>query len=118
MRAVLAATMLCALATAPARAEMASWYGIESGPRTASGERFVPSALTAAHRTLPFGTHVRVCRGNSCVVVRINDRGPARWTHRDIDLSQGAARAIGLRGVGQVTMQVLWWLNCEARPCL
>ena len=122
MRAILA-TLLFGLFVAAAHAETASYYGFESGRRTASGERFDPNAMTAAHRTLPFGTLVRVCysgrasgpeRGASvtrCVTVRINDRGPfvrkgGRFS-RDIDLSQGAARRIGLPGVGAVTMDVL-----------
>ena len=64
---------------APAQAEIASYYGSElAGRRTASGERFNPSAMTAAHRTLRFGTRVRVTnsRNGRSVVVRINDRGP------------------------------------------
>jgi rare lipoprotein A len=60
------------------------------------------SAMTAAHRTWPFGTRVRVCH-NGCVIVRINDRGP--WVRgRHIDLSPAAARAIGLYQTGHVTM--------------
>src|ERR1043165_7436054 len=55
---------------------MASHYGTESGSRTASGQRMNPSAMTAAHRTLPFGTQVRVTDGGQSVVVTINDRGP------------------------------------------
>jgi rare lipoprotein A len=74
----------------------------------ASGEIFNMHSMTAAHRTLPFGTKVRVCNTSNkrCVNVRINDRGP--FVHgRDIDLSRAAAEAIGLRsaGVGQVTIQ-------------
>jgi rare lipoprotein A len=86
-----------------AKAEVASYY--YEGKRTANGERFNPEGMTAAHRTLPFGTMVRVCR-DSCVIVRINDRGPF-IRGRDIDLSRGAARAIGLIGVGvgKVSMQ-------------
>jgi len=105
MRAVLAALMLCACATA--HAEIASWY--DEGQLTASGERFNPEAITAAHRTLQFGTHVRVCRHGRCVVVRINDRGPAARTGRDIDLSRAAARSLGLinTGVGAVELKVL-----------
>ena len=58
--------------------------------------------MTAAHRTLPFGTHVVVCH-NGCVTVRINDRGP--WVRgRHIDLSPAAARAIGLHQTGRVTI--------------
>src|SRR6516164_6655852 len=75
------------------------------GSRTANGERVDCSAMTAAHRRLPFGTRVRV-RRSSCVTVRINDRGP--WVPgRDIDLSPAAARAIGLDGIGHVTISQL-----------
>jgi rare lipoprotein A len=85
---------------------IASYYGNESGSRTASGQRMNPSAMTAAHRTLPFGTRVRVTHGDRSVVVTINDRGP--FVHgRVLDLSTGAARAIGLGGVGKVTAEVL-----------
>jgi rare lipoprotein A len=87
---------------------LASYYG--QGEVTATGERFDPSAMTAAHRTLPFGTRVRVTRvdtGNS-VVVRINDRGPFK-PGRVIDLSEGAAENLGITGVGltQVRLEVL-----------
>ena len=110
---ILAALIFCAV-VAPARAEswsaahtaVASFYGYESGPRTASGERFDPNAMTAAHRTLPFGTLVRVTYQGRSVVVRINDRGPY-VRGRDIDLSQGAARRIGIPGVGPVTIEVI-----------
>jgi rare lipoprotein A len=90
-----------------AQAALASWYGAEfHGRRTASGERYDQHALTAAHRTLRFGTRVRVTHGGRSVVVRINDRGP--WTGaRTIDLSRAAAQQIGLRGVGSVTLEVL-----------
>lgn len=90
---------------------MASWYGPGFHGRTsASGESFNQYAMTAAHRTLPFGTQVRVTNLNNGrqVVVRINDRGP--YSHgRIIDLSAGAASAIGLRsaGVGPVQIEVL-----------
>jgi rare lipoprotein A len=88
----------------------ASWYGAESGNRTASGERFNPAAMTAAHRTLPFGTMVKVTNLNTgkAVVVRINDRGPFR-SRRIVDLSAGAAEIIGLKshGVGNVRMDIL-----------
>jgi rare lipoprotein A len=90
-----------------AHAEVASVYGGRDGlcgHRTANGERLNCSAMTAAHRTLPFGTRVRVCH-SGCVTVRINDRGP--WVHgRHIDLSPAAARAIGLSQTGRVTMAV------------
>lgn len=90
---------------------MASWYGPGfHGRRSASGESFNQYAMTAAHRTLPFGTQVRVTNMNNGrqVVVRINDRGP--YSHgRIIDLSAGAASAIGLQsaGVGPVKVEVL-----------
>jgi rare lipoprotein A len=87
---------------------VASYY--KSGKRTANGERFNPMGLTAAHRSLPFGTKVKVTQvktGRS-VVVRINDRGPF-VRGRIIDLSLGAAQAIGLNhsGVARVELVVL-----------
>jgi rare lipoprotein A len=87
---------------------MASFYGNESGSKTASGARFNQSAMTAAHRSLPFGTKLRVTHGGRSVVVTINDRGPF-IRGRVLDLSTGAARAIGLTsaGVGRVTAQVV-----------
>lgn len=90
---------------------IASWYGKEfSGRRTASGERFDPGALTAAHRSLPFGSKVRVThtRTGESVVVRINDRGP--FSHgRLIDLSQAAAAQLGIvrAGMGEVSLALL-----------
>jgi rare lipoprotein A (peptidoglycan hydrolase) len=87
----------------------ATWYGPGfHGDRTASGERFDSyGALTAAHRTLPFGTRLRVCRGDRCVVVRITDRGP--FGPAILDLSWLAASRIGLdrAGIGEVTATVL-----------
>jgi len=87
---------------------MASYYGNESGSRTASGQRFNQNAMTAAHRSLPFGTKVRVTHGGQSVIVTINDRGPF-VRGRVLDLSTGAARAIGLTGagVGRVTAEVV-----------
>lgn len=81
---------------------VASWYGAQfAGRRTASGERFDPQELTAAHRSLPFGSRVRVTHAGSgrSVVVRINDRGPFSG-QRVIDLSHAAARQIGIVGAG------------------
>jgi rare lipoprotein A len=87
----------------------ASWYGPGfHGRKTASGETFNTHELTAAHRTLPFGTKVRVMnkRTGKSVVVRINDRGP--YAHgRVIDLSKASAQAIGLSGVASVTLAQL-----------
>jgi rare lipoprotein A len=87
---------------------MASYYGNESGSRTASGQRFNQNAMTAAHRTLPFGTKLRITHGGRSVIVTINDRGPF-IRGRVLDLSTGAARAVGLTGagVGRVTAEVV-----------
>ncbi len=87
---------------------MASFYGNESGSKTASGQRFNQNAMTAAHRSLPFGTKLRVTHGGRSVVVTINDRGPF-IRGRVLDLSTGAARAIGLTsaGVGRVVAEVI-----------
>ncbi len=86
----------------------ASYY--KHGTRTASGEKFKPMGLTAAHRTLPFGTKVRVTnmKTGKSVVVRINDRGPF-IKGRVIDLSLGAAKVVGLNrlGVAKVKAVVL-----------
>ena len=89
----------------------ASWYGPGFfGNRTANGEVFRPGTLTAAHRTLPFGTRVRVTNLNNgrSTVVRINDRGPFTG-NRVIDLGHGAAHEIGLvsSGLAPVRLEVL-----------
>jgi rare lipoprotein A len=86
----------------------ASYYGNESGSRTASGQRFNQNAMTAAHRSLPFGTKLRVTHRGQSVIVTVNDRGPF-IRGRVLDLSKGAARAIGLTGagVGHVTAEVV-----------
>ena len=90
---------------------IASFYGYDgSGTKTASGERFNPERLTAAHRYLPFGTRVRVTnmRNGRSVVVRINDRGPF-IRGRVIDLSHRAARVIRMigRGIAPVRVEIL-----------
>ena len=102
------------IATAPVRYQVsgeASWYGPGfNGNYTANGEIYNQSALTAAHKTLPFGTRVRVTNlyNGRSVVVRINDRGPF-IPGRIIDLSQGAAQVIGVTssGVAPVRMDIL-----------
>jgi rare lipoprotein A len=83
----------------------ASYYSYSG--RTASGERADPEGLTAAHRSLPFGTRVRVTepRSGRSVVVRINDRGPF-VRGRIIDLSLGAARALGITSQGVALVQI------------
>ena len=90
---------------ASAQSGIASVYS--EGP-TATGERVVASGMTAAHRTLPFGTMVRVTNTSNgrSVVVRINDRGPF-VKGRIIDLTPGAAHAIGIAGLGAVTVDVV-----------
>jgi rare lipoprotein A len=90
---------------------IASVYGNgdgHAGSKTANGERMNPGALTAAHRTLPFGTRVSVVnqRNGKRVVVRISDRGPF-VRGRIIDLTPAGARAIGLSGLAPVTLTVL-----------
>ena len=96
----------------------ASFY--KHGVRTANGEAFDPKGLTAAHRTLPFGTLVRVVNVSTgkSVIVRINDRGP--FVHsRMIDLSLGAASAVGIvgSGVGKVSMEVVEDIQAANTPC-
>lgn len=90
---------------ASAQSGIASIY---SGGRTANGEHAIPSRLTAAHRTLPFGTMVRVTnhRSGRSVVVRINDRGPF-VRGRVIDVTPAAAHALGFSGLAPVTLAVL-----------
>jgi peptidoglycan lytic transglycosylase len=87
---------------------MASFY--RSGNLTASGEKFNPGGMTAAHRTLPFGTKVLVTNVETgkAVVVRINDRGPF-ISGRIIDLAYGAARTVGLHltGIAKVRVDIL-----------
>lgn len=95
-----------ALEEAEAEPVLASYYGWGDGTAynyTASGEIFDPWAYTAAHPYLPFGTYLLVCY-DRCITVRVTDRGPAAWTGRSLDLSVGAAWAIGLdaEGVGVV----------------
>ena len=104
----------CASAESAAPSVMtghASWYGDEFARRpTASGERYDPDKLTGAHRTLPLGSRVRVTnlQNGRSVLVTINDRGPYAG-RRAIDLSYGAARALGMiqRGVTRVRIEVV-----------
>lgn len=85
---------------------VASYYGYElAGSPTASGEAFDPTAFTAAHKTLPFGTRLLVTYGGNSVVVTVNDRGPY-VAGRELDLSQAAADAIGLTAAGSGTVDV------------
>ena len=83
----------------------ASWYALHS--RTASGEMMNPAAMTAAHKTLPLGSRVKVTnlRNGKAVVVRINDRGPY-IKGRLIDLSRGAAKKLGFINAGHTRVQI------------
>jgi rare lipoprotein A len=106
VRSLIAAFMvgLSFVGTALAESGVASVYAYVGG-KTASGERANPSALTAAHRTLSFGTRVQVVnrRNGKSVRVRINDRGPF-VRGRVIDLTPAAARALGFSGLAPVTI--------------
>ncbi|KKK90232.1 hypothetical protein LCGC14_2725140 [marine sediment metagenome] len=93
----------------------ASWYGPGYyGRKTASGEVFTGREMTAAHRDLPFGTLVELCRDGNCITVRVNDRGPyceypGSYYYpcdnpRDMDLSEGAAEVLGFKTEGVVTL--------------
>ena len=98
--------------TADAGQVRASWYDCvkpgecSKSKITANGERFNPNALTAAHKSIPFGTRVLVTHKGKSVIVRINDRGPF-IKGRTLDLSRAAARKIGCHGVCVVTMKIL-----------
>ena len=100
--------LLCGQAMAQTEIGSASYYADTlHGNPTASGEPYNRDALTAAHRTLPFGTRVRVSRleGGQSVIVRINDRGP-HVEDRIIDLSGAAAEALGLLEAGTAEVQI------------
>lgn len=85
----------------------ASWYGQESGRRTANGERFTSNDMTCAHRHYPFNTRLRVTdlKTGRSIVCRVNDRGPF-VRGRDIDLSKEAARRLGIIPRGTASVQV------------
>jgi rare lipoprotein A len=95
--------------TGEVQSGMATWYA--TGTMTASGERFDKNAMTAAHRTLPFGTVVRVThrRSRKSVTVRINDRGPFGSKKRIIDVSKAAGAKLGIidEGVAPVTVEII-----------
>ncbi len=102
VRLALAAILILLIAPGSAVAAQcgsASWYALTS--KTASGERMNPAAMTAAHRSLPFGSHIRVTnkRNGKSVIVRINDRGPF-IKGRILDLSKAAARKLGFIRAG------------------
>ena len=102
---LVAATLATTAVEAAAQTGRASWYALTS--RTASGERCNPEALTAAHRSLPFGTRVKVenLDNGKSVVVRINDRGPFVGG-RVIDVTRAAARSLGFVGAGLANVRL------------
>jgi rare lipoprotein A len=110
--------VLTAIASGPVRAEsgLASFYG---GGRTASGEVTGPAGLTAAHRTLPFGTKVVVTnlRSGKSVVVRITDRGPYRH-RRVIDVSRAAARELGMINSGTAMVSIVPQQSADRPICI
>ena len=87
---------------------IASWYGSESGNKTAMGTRFRPQGLSAAHKTLPLPCKVRVTNlhNGRSIDVLVNDRGPFK-KNRLIDLSHGAAQKIGIKGMAKVKVEYL-----------
>jgi rare lipoprotein A len=86
----------------------ATWYGNESGNQTANGEHFRPEWYTAAHRTLPLPSYVEVTSLDTGrrILVRVNDRGPFTESARIIDLSEGAAKLLGIRAKGKSAVRV------------
>jgi peptidoglycan lytic transglycosylase len=100
------AAMTPSIGTGHSFSGVASFYGNESGRQTASGQRFNENAMTCAHRSLPFGTKLRVSHGGHSVIVTVNDRGPF-VRGRVLDLSTGAARALGISGLGQITAEIV-----------
>jgi rare lipoprotein A len=109
--AVLFALIVIAVDAEAAETGKASWYGSESGSRTASGERFDPDGLSCAHRRHPFGTTLKVTdlKTGKFVLCRVSDRGPMARTGRIVDLSRGAAKQLGIlrRGVALVSVAVV-----------
>jgi rare lipoprotein A len=99
---ILALLSLLAISNiAEARSIVASWY--DHGTQTANGEKFYPDGLSAAHKTLPFGTKLRLKYKDRRITVRINDRGPFIG-RRELDLSRGAAKRLGLTGVDRLEL--------------
>lgn len=91
----------------PPTTMLATWYGkAYHGRRTSSGERFDRHALTAAHRTMPFGTRLQVRHGGREVEVRVTDRGPQAWTGKDLDLSEAAFARLAPLTLGVLKVEV------------
>ena len=112
-RLILAAfAFACVVTSAHAQAQVgkASWYGAESGPRTASGERFDPNGMTCAMRSYRRGqqrsVRVTVLSTGRSAVCRVNDHGPAAWTGKIIDVSAGMAKVLGFYSAGVAKVRV------------
>jgi rare lipoprotein A len=112
---IIFAALLLATASLPANAEIATWYGYENGRETSSGERFNPEgacadypqhSCTCAHREFPFGTHLKVTWRGRSVVCRVTDRGPAKWTGADLDLSLNGARVLRMVDIGRAHVSI------------
>jgi rare lipoprotein A len=91
---------------------VASWYGSESGSTTSMGLPFYPEGISAAHKTLPLPSKVKVTNLNNgrSIIVKVNDRGPFK-PNRIIDLSHGAAKKIGIKGLGHVKIEYLGYAD-------
>jgi len=111
LRAIAIAAFVLSCSTAQAETGKASWYGAESGKHTASGERYRPDGMTVAHRSMAFGTKLRITDHHTgrAVTCRVSDRGPAKRTGRIVDLSRGCASALGIirKGIAMVKLEVV-----------
>lgn len=110
-RTLFGGALCCALASPVYSLEgMASWYGAESGPKTASGERFDPNGMTCAMRSYRRGqqrsVRVTVIKTGRSAVCRVNDHGPALWTGKVIDVSAGMAKVLGFYSHGVARVRV------------
>lgn len=113
--AMLLASLMCSPVTAQAEIVSASWY--KHGKVTANGERFDPDGLTVAHKKLPFGTILILTRENKSVKVRVNDRGPF-VEGRTLDLSRGAAKALGCIDMGVCEVDMVIVPRPKPRPTI
>lgn len=110
-RALFGAALALAPISAKAETGLASWYGAESGPKTASSERFDPNGMTCAMRSYRRGqqrsVRVTVIATGRSAVCRVNDHGPAAWTGKIIDVSAGMAKVLGFysQGVARVHIE-------------
>lgn len=87
---------------------IASWYGHESGSHTANGARWNPGGMTVAHRTLPMGTKLKITnpRNGKVVTATVTDRGPASYTGRSLDVSEGVAKVLGIKEAGVAKLHI------------